>query len=138
MIVFLILLLISLVLPMFWVQYVFKKNDKIIADMPFNGLEFGNELIRELDLNDVRIEESSIGDHYDLEEKKVKVLDSRLKRKSLTAISIVCHEIGHAIQHSENYGPLKTRTKIVKNTQWINRFTMSLIYVGFPLIFREI
>ena len=47
----------------------------------------------------------------------------------------MCHEIGHAIQHSEGYLPLIARTKIVKNTQWINKISMILIYVGLPIIF---
>ena len=63
------------------------------------------------------------------------VHEDRFKRKSLTSISIMCHEIGHAIQHTQNYSPLITRTKLVKNTQWINQISMAIIYIGFPLIF---
>ena len=94
----------------------FKKNDVILENMPFNGLEFGNLILKERGLQNVLIEQTKIGDHYDLTEKKIKVLDERLEKKSITAISIVCHEIGHAIQHSENYKPLEQRNKIVKNT----------------------
>ena len=122
-------------LPVFWVNYVFKKNDTILPNMPFNAYEFGEEVIKELKLKNVSIEKTLIGDHYDLVEKKVKVHEDRFKRKSLTSISIICHEIGHAIQHSQNYSPLITRTKLVKNTQWINKISMAIIYIGFPLIF---
>ena len=121
--------------PIVWVNYVFKKNDKILPNMPFDAYEFGEQLIKELKLSNVRIEKTLIGDHYDLDEKKVKVHEDRFKRKSLTSISVICHEIGHAIQHSENYSPLITRTKLVKNTQWINKISMYLIYIGFPVIF---
>ncbi len=122
-------------IPIIWVNYVFKKNDKILPNMPFDGYEFGEQLIKELNLGNVRIEKTLIGDHYDLDEKKVRVHEDRFKRKSLTSISIICHEIGHAIQHSENYLPLVTRTKLVKNTQWINKLSMALLYVGLPTIF---
>ena len=121
--------------PIVWVNYVFKKNDKILPNMPFDAYEFGEQLIKELKLSNVRIEKTLIGDHYDLDEKKVKVHENRFKRKSLTSISVICHEIGHAIQHSEDYSPLITRTKLVKNTQWINKISMYLIYIGFPVIF---
>ena len=30
------------------------------------------------------------------------------------AVSIVCHEIGHAIQHAENYKPLEKEIKLLK------------------------
>ena len=123
------------VLPMLWLNYVFKKNDVVLENMPFNGLEFGNMILKEKGLQNVLIEETKIGDHYDLNEKKIKVLDDRLAKKSITAISIVCHEIGHAIQHSENYRPLEQRNKIVKNTSWITRIGSGILYMGVPTIF---
>ena len=122
-------------LPVVWLNYVFKKNDEILPNMPFNGIEFGNQLIKELELKDVSLEKTLIGDHYDLDQRKVKVGEDRLKKKSLTSISIICHEIGHAIQHAENYTPLITRTKLVKNTLWINKIAFAVIYIGLPIIF---
>ena len=122
-------------IPVLWVNYIFKKNDTILPNMPFNAYEFGEEIIKELKLKNVIIEKTLIGDHYDLAEKKIKVHEDRFKRKSLTSISIICHEIGHAIQHAQNYSPLITRTKLVENTQWINKINMAIIYIGFPLIF---
>lgn len=122
-------------LPVVWLNYVFKKNDEILPNMPFNGIEFGNQLIKELELKDVSLEKTLIGDHYDLDQRKVKVGEDRLKKKSLTSISIICHEIGHAIQHAENYTPLITRTKLVKNTLWINKISFAVIYIGLPIIF---
>ena len=58
---------------MIWLNYVFTKNDKILVNMPFTGLEFGKIILNELGLNDVKIEKSLSIDHYDLSEKKVKV-----------------------------------------------------------------
>ena len=133
--IFLIILFLISMLPVVWLNYVFKKNDEILPNMPFNGIEFGNQLIKELELKDVSLEKTLIGDHYDLDQRKVKVGEDRLKKKSLTSISIICHEIGHAIQHAENYTPLITRTKLVKNTLWINKIAFAIIYVGLPIIF---
>ena len=132
---FLIILFLISMLPVVWLNYVFKKNDEILPNMPFNGIEFGNQLIKELELKNVSLEKTLIGDHYDLDQRKVKVGEDRLKKKSLTSISIICHEIGHAIQHAENYTPLITRTKLVKNTLWINKIAFAVIYIGLPLIF---
>ena len=133
--IFLIVLFSLSILPVVWINYVFKKNDEILPNMPFNGIEFGNQLIKELELKDVCLEKTLIGDHYDLDQRKVKVGEDRLRKKSLTSISIICHEIGHAIQHAENYTPLITRTKLVKNTLWINKISFAVIYIGLPIIF---
>ena len=55
--------------------------------MPFDGYEFGNQLIHELQLKNVTLEKTSIGDHYDPDHKKVRVLENRLKRKKLNIYS---------------------------------------------------
>ena len=133
--IYFVLFFLITIIPVIWINNVFKMNDKILPNMPFDGHEFGDQLIKEFKLKDVRLEKTMIGDHYDLEQKKVRVREERLKRKSLTSISIVCHEIGHAIQHAEGYSPLFTRTKLVKNTQWINKISALIIYTGLPVIF---
>ena len=135
MILYLIFLLILFVAPIIWYNYIFKKNDKVLINMPFTGFEFGQELLQEHNLNDVQIEGTKLGDHYDLINKKVMVLEDRLGKKSLTSITIICHEIAHAIQHKENYKPLKRRNVIIRNTSWITQLGSGILLIGFPIIF---
>ena len=135
MIFYIIFLFILFVAPIIWYNYVFKKNDKILINMPFNGFEFGRELLQEHNLDDVKIESTKLGDHYDLINKKVMVLEDRLEKKSLTSITIICHEIAHAIQHKENYKPLKRRNVIIKSTAWITQLGSGILLIGFPIIF---
>ena len=135
MIFYIIFLFILFVAPIIWYNYVFKKNDKTLINMPFNGFEFGRELLQEHNLNDVKIESTKLGDHYDLINKKVMVLEDRLEKKSLTSITIICHEIAHAIQHKENYKPLKRRNIIIKSTAWITQLGSGILLIGFPIIF---
>ena len=135
MILYLIFLFILFVAPIIWYNYIFKKNDKVLINMPFTGFEFGRELLQENNLNDVQIEATKLGDHYDLINKKVMVLEDRLGKKSLTSITIICHEIAHAIQHKENYKPLKRRNVIIRNTSWITQLGSGILLIGFPIIF---
>jgi len=121
--------------PIIWFNFIFKKNNKILEKMPFNGLEFGEQIIKEKNLSDVVIEGTKGGDHYDPNEKKVRVKQERLDNKSITAISVVCHEIGHAIQHNENYKPLERRQILVKNTAWISKLGGGILYIGLPTLF---
>ena len=102
--------------------------------MPFNSEEFGKLLLEENNLNEVIIEETPSVDHYDLNDKAVRVQEGRLQKKSLTSLTIICHEIGHAIQHKEDYPPLVRRTRIVEKTQWITRIGGVVLYSGLPLI----
>jgi Zn-dependent membrane protease YugP len=134
MIIYLIIFLILSTAPVIWLNYVFRKNDQILINMPFTGLEFGKLILKDYGLTEVKIEKSLSVDHYDLLEKKVKVTQERLSKKSLTAISIVCHEIGHAIQHKEKYKALEQRTSLVKNTAWISQIGSSILLIGIPTI----
>ena len=132
--IYLLSFLFIFVLPKIWLNRALKRNDEILESMPFTGLEFGELLLKENSLDGVKITHTDMGDHYDLENQEVRVLEERLNKKSITAISIVTHEIGHAIQHKEKYTPLEQRTKLVKNTSWISKLGRGVLYSGLPII----
>ena len=100
MFLFLVFFFIVFILPKVWLNFAMKSNDKELENMPFNAEEFGQLILEENNLKNVIIEETSLVDHYDLNDKTVRVQEGRLAKKSLTSIAIVCHEIGHAIQLS--------------------------------------
>ena len=121
-------------LPGLWVNYTLNKNDDALPNMPFTAKEFGLNLLKEQDLENVKIEDTKIGDHYDPNSKTVRVKPDRLDKKSITSITVMCHEIGHAIQDKENYPPLIRRQKIITKTAWLNKISSLLLYAGIPAI----
>lgn len=123
------------VFPGLWVNYILNKYDQTLPNMPFTGQEFGSILLNENKLDQVKIEDTKEGDHYDPNLKKVRVKKERLDRKSLTSITVICHEIGHAIQDKDNYPPLIRRHKLISKTAWLNELSSLILYVGFPTIF---
>lgn len=125
----------SLFFPSLWVSYVFKKNNVILQDMPFNGQELGLKLLKEHKLENVIIEPIKQIDHYNPLEKKVRISDDKLHKKSITSIAIVAHEIGHAIQDKENYKPLLFRQKLIDKTIIFQRIGSFLLIIGLPSIF---
>ena len=120
--------------PSLWLKYTFKKNDHILTEMPFNPKELGDQILDELQINGVAFETTKTFDHYDPEKKSVRLIGDRFERKSLTAISIICHEIGHAIQDHENYKPLRQRTDIIKKTSWLSRLSNTLMLFAVPAV----
>ena len=67
--------------PKIWLSYAINKNDKELENMPFNAAEFGELILKENNLSSVTIEETELIDHYDLNEKKVRVQKGRLSKK---------------------------------------------------------
>ena len=121
--------------PGVWVNYTLNKHDDVLPNMPFTAKEFGLNLLKEQNLDEVNIEDTKIGDHYDTKSKTVRVKPDRLDKKSITSITVMCHEIGHAMQHKENFPPLIRRQIIISKTEWLNKLSSLLLYGGFPIIF---
>ena len=65
------------------------------------------------DLQQIKVEVTELGDHYDPVEKVVRLTPEKFNGRSLTAITVAAHEVGHAIQDRDNYFPLKLRTRLV-------------------------
>ena len=118
-----------------WVTNVLKKNNKILPDMPFTGNELGLKLLKESKLDNVLIESIHQADHYNPIEKKVRISQDKLNKKSITSIAVVAHEIGHAIQDKENYKPLLLRQKLIEKTIIFQRIGSFLLIIGLPSIF---
>ena len=133
MLLLLILFCISFV-PMLWLRYIFYKHDKIMRDMPFDGRQFGEMILKEAGIKDVEIVITPSFDHYDVKQKTVCVLESRLTRRSLTSLTIVCHEIGHAIQHHEGYKPLDYRTKTIEIVGWCGKIIGGVSLIAIPFL----
>ena len=125
----------SLFLPSIWVNYVLRKNNNPLPDMPFTGNELGLKILQENKLENVLIEPIKQIDHYNPLEKKVNISEDKLYKKSITSIAVVAHEIGHAIQYKENYKPLLLRQKLIEKTMIFQRLGSFLLIIGLPSIF---
>ncbi|MBV1914997.1 MAG: zinc metallopeptidase [Pseudomonadales bacterium] len=112
--VLILLLLVLLLGPNLWAQQVIKKYSVDRADIPGTGAELAQHLITKFELAGVDVELTEIGDHYDPQDKKIRLTQPVFEGRSLTAIAVAAHETGHAIQDSTEYPLLQTRTRLVK------------------------
>jgi len=93
------LLLILALFPTMWVRYVIRKHASQRDDIPGTGGELAEHLLKQFDLNDVAVEQTREGrDHYDPADKCIRLSPSVYNGKSLTAVAVAAHEVGHAIQ----------------------------------------
>lgn len=96
------LLLALFTLPQWWVGRVLKRHSEDREDFPGTGGELAQHLIKAQGLEGVIVEEADpargIGDHYDPTDKVVRLTPDKLNGRSLTAIVVAAHEVGHAIQ----------------------------------------
>jgi Zn-dependent membrane protease YugP len=100
--------------PGLWVKRVMTRYSEPVDRYEGTGGELARYLLDELGLQDVKAEITEKGDHYDPEAKAVRLTPDKFNGRSLTAITVAAHEVGHAHQDATGYGPLKWRTKLVK------------------------
>lgn len=121
---FLILLLLGVVVlmgPMIWTRRTIARHSRERDDFPGTGGEFARHLLDRLDLNEVAVESTERGDHYDPGTRKVGLSPQHMDGKSLAAVVIAAHEVGHAMQHASGYTPLLWRTRMAEVAGVIQR-----------------
>lgn len=107
----------------FWaqlkVQAAFNKYSQVRSFVGLTGAQVARRILDMNGLNHVRVEEVGglLSDHYDPTKKVLRLSRDVYRGNSLAAAGIAAHEAGHALQHQENYGPLKIRTLMVPSVQ---------------------
>ena len=119
--------------PSLWVKFVMRKYSLEKPEIPGTGGELAKHLIERFSLKDVTVEVTELGVHYDPTEKKVRLLQEHYESKSLTAIAIAAHEVGHAIQDQQGDKRLATRTKMIPIVNRVARMSAIIISLS-PVI----
>ena len=129
---FVILILVTIYGPQIWAKFILEKYNKE-EYFSGTGFDFANILVDSAGLTNVKVETTEIGDHYDPIDKVVRLNPATYNRRSLTAVVIAAHEVGHAIQDQTEYLPLSLRTRLVTIASKIERIgAASLVLI--PII----
>jgi uncharacterized protein len=100
--------------PGWWVRRTLQKYSQPADRYQGTGGELARHLLNERGLHDVAVEATEQGDHYDPEARAVRLSEDNYHSRSLTAVTVAAHEVGHAIQHAEGYTPLRLRGELVR------------------------
>ncbi|SDK29938.1 zinc metallopeptidase [Billgrantia gudaonensis] len=128
------LLLAVFLLPNAWAKWVLKRHARGRNDYPGTGAELADHLLRRLGIEGVEVERSDKGDHYDPEARRVRLSPEVHDGRSLTAVTVAAHEVGHAIQHHQGYAPLLARSRLVAVAQRAEKIG-ALLMMAAPFLF---
>ncbi|MGR5092062.1 zinc metallopeptidase [Vibrio maritimus] len=121
--------------PGLWVKHVMEKYRQP-ADRyreQGSGAELARHLLDSFGLDNVDVEETTQGDHYDPAAKAVRLTPNNYSGHSLTAVTVAAHEVGHAIQDSRRETLFLARQKLVK-TAIIGERIAGLMLVAAPVV----
>jgi Zn-dependent membrane protease YugP len=100
--------------PSLWVKSVMKRHSADRPDFPGTGSELARHILDNAGLQEIAVEQVPTGDHYDPKAKAVHLTKDNYEDRSLTAIAVAAHEVGHALQDRDSYKPLHARQRIIK------------------------
>lgn len=125
------LLLVAIIfLPGLWVQRVLERYSVPDDRYSGTGAELARHLLNQYGMQEIAVEETNQGDHYDPLQKAVRLTPDKFSGRSLTAITVAAHEVGHALQDHKGYKPLRYRTHLVKATQKFEKLGAGILMVS--------
>jgi Zn-dependent membrane protease YugP len=125
------LVLILIYGPQLWINNVLNRYNRVPED---NFLGTGGELARHLldryGLQEVKVEVTDLGDHYDPMGRVVRLTPDKFEGKTLTAITVAAHECGHAYQHAAAEPLFLMRTSLASSAIWAQRIGSLLLFAA--------
>jgi len=123
-----------------YVSSVHKKWSQKPVRSRLTGAQAAQRLISRGGLYDVKIEgiRGNLTDHYDPRNKVLALSQAVYQGSSVASLAIAAHELGHAMQDKEGYGPLRLRAAIIPAVNIGSYLGWILIFLGMLLRFTEL
>ncbi len=114
------------------VNSTFKKYSRLNSRGGYTAAMACRAVLDRNGLYSVRIEHinGNLTDHYDPRDNVIRLSDTVYNSTSAAAIGVACHEAGHAIQHAENYLPIKIRQAIIPLTNFGSSIGLIIFILG--------
>lgn len=114
------------------VDSAYKEGAQRMARSGLTGAQTAQKILDVYGIQGVRIEpiQSFLGDHYDSRKKALRLSPDVYNGRSLSALGIAAHEVGHAIQDAKQYGPLVIRNGLVPLASTGSQLSFLLIMAG--------
>ncbi len=121
--------------PMVWANFVLRRHAEDREDFPGTGGEFARHILDLAEMPDVAVEVTESGDHYCPKSKAVRLSEKNLQGKSLTAVTVAAHEVGHALQDRDGYRLLALRTRLATVAFWGEKIAYVLLVASPATLF---
>ena len=130
------LLLLPAIIIAFWAQSkvssTYKKYRTVRTMNGYTGENVARMILDSAGLYDVPVVETrgELTDHYDPRSRDVRLSTDIFHGSSIAAAGIAAHEVGHAIQHQEQYKPLVLRTSMATAVNFSSQASIFIFMIG--------
>ena len=93
----------------------YNKYQKVNTTKGLTGEEVARKLLDKHGLQDIKVVQTTgyLSDHYDPKGRVIRLSENIFSKSSVAAVSVACHECGHAIQDKNNFLFLRIRSSLV-------------------------
>ena len=97
------------------------------------GAQVARQILDRNGLQSVPVEETRgyLTDHYDPQQKVLRLSSEVYNSTSVAALGVAAHEVGHALQHAHNYVPLGIRNNLFPVANFGSQLAFPLFIAGF-------
>ena len=130
------ILLLPAIIIAFWAQTkvssTYKKYRTVRTMNGYTGENVARMMLDSAGLYDVPVVETrgELTDHYDPRSRVVRLSTDIFHGSSIAAAGIAAHEVGHAIQHQEQYKPLVLRTSMAVAVNISSQASIFIFMIG--------
>lgn len=123
-----ILLLVAIYVPSMWVHFVMDRHSREEPGIRGTGGELAKHLIDRFQLEGVKVEETEpYSDHFDPSSNTVRLSPNNFNGRSLTAVAVAAHEVGHAIQFNRKEAISLLRGQYIPKAVLINKIGIGIV-----------
>ena len=114
------------------VKRTFRKYSEQMNSRGITGAQAARQVLDANHLQNVPIQRVGVelSDHFDPRSNAIFLSDSVYGSTSTAAVGVACHEVGHAIQHAENYLPIQIRQAILPAAGFGEKLSIPLLIAG--------
>lgn len=132
------IIFISIALASWIVSFSLKRKFERYSEEPLrmSGAEVAEKMLHDHGIYDVQITciPGQLTDHYNPTDQTVNLSEDVYNGRNVAAAAVAAHECGHAVQHAEEYGPLRMRSALVPVVSFSSKWVTWIVLAGLLLI----
>ena len=120
------------VIAQIFVSLSYAKYKKVANSKGMTGAEVAREILDKHGLDNIYVTETrgTLSDHYDPNRKVIRLSKEVYRGKTIAAVSVAAHEVGHAIQDKEGYGFMRFRSAMFPLVNFSSKAGYFAILIG--------
>ena len=111
-------------------KYKFKRYSQVPLNM--TGREIAEKMLRENGIDGVQVTcvKGQLTDHYNPASKTVNLSADVYNGANVASAAVAAHECGHALQHAQEYAPLRMRSALVPVVSFASNWMSWILLAG--------